>query len=104
MIPDLDLARVQRWIEGRNAEIPFDARDQIRFEIVCVDSRLPKISIVAPGDTAKLNSKVTSPLSVSTNLAASGSISPALQRSPKLRLKASTIASSSGLSVIDLVS
>ena len=33
MIPDLDLARVQRWIEGRNAEIPFDARDQIRFEI-----------------------------------------------------------------------
>ncbi len=33
MIPDLDLARVLRWIERRNAEIPFDARDKIRFEI-----------------------------------------------------------------------
>ncbi len=33
MIPELDLARVQRWIDTRNAEIPFDARDQIRYEI-----------------------------------------------------------------------
>lgn len=39
MIPDLDLdlARVQRWIDARNAEIPFDARDQIRYEIDVAD-------------------------------------------------------------------
>ena len=33
MIPSLDLARVTRWIDALNAEIPFDVRDQIRYEI-----------------------------------------------------------------------
>jgi hypothetical protein len=37
MIPDLDLARVRRWIDARNAEIPVDARDQIRYEIDVAD-------------------------------------------------------------------
>lgn len=33
MIPDLDLARVRNWLDGRNGTLPFDARDQIRFEL-----------------------------------------------------------------------
>ncbi|MCP4961976.1 MAG: DUF3024 domain-containing protein [Actinomycetia bacterium] len=37
MIPDLDLARVQRWIDRRNADIPVDARDLIRFEVDVTD-------------------------------------------------------------------
>jgi hypothetical protein len=37
MIPTLDLARVERWIDARNAEIPEQARDQIRYEIDLTD-------------------------------------------------------------------
>ena len=33
MVPDLDLARVRKWIDGRNAALPPHARDLIRYEI-----------------------------------------------------------------------
>ncbi len=33
MIGDADLARVQRWLDARNDEIPERARDHIRYEL-----------------------------------------------------------------------
>ena len=33
MIPDLDLARAQRWIAARNAALPPHASAQLRYEI-----------------------------------------------------------------------
>ncbi len=33
MIPEADLARVQRWMQARNDAVPEHARDQIRFEM-----------------------------------------------------------------------
>lgn len=38
MLPDLDLARADRWIAKRNDDLPPHAREQIRYEID-VDSR-----------------------------------------------------------------
>ena len=37
MIPDLDLVRVRRWIDKRNAEMPQHVQDQLRFEIDVTD-------------------------------------------------------------------
>lgn len=37
VIPDTDLARVRRWVDARNNEIPEHAREQIRFEIDVTD-------------------------------------------------------------------
>jgi len=48
MIPDLDLARVQRWIDARNAEIPFDARDEIRYEIDVADRMITVLECRPP--------------------------------------------------------
>ncbi len=33
MIPDLDLARIRRWVEARNDDIPIEAREYVRYEI-----------------------------------------------------------------------
>ncbi|GMQ98352.1 MAG: DUF3024 domain-containing protein [Acidimicrobiia bacterium] len=33
MIPEVDLARVQRWMKARNDAVPERVRDQIRFEM-----------------------------------------------------------------------
>ncbi len=38
MIPEVDLARVQRWVKARNDAVPAHVRDQIRFEMD-VDAR-----------------------------------------------------------------
>lgn len=32
-LPDLDIARVRRYVEQRNADIPFDARVPVRCEL-----------------------------------------------------------------------
>ena len=48
MIPDLDLARVQRWIDARNAEIPERARDQIRYEIDVADRTITVLECRPP--------------------------------------------------------
>ena len=48
MIPDLDLARVQRWIDRRNAEIPPAARDQIRYEIDLTDRAITVLECRPP--------------------------------------------------------
>ncbi|MFV0259268.1 MAG: DUF3024 domain-containing protein [Acidimicrobiales bacterium] len=37
MIPDLDLARVRRWVDGRNGELPTHLREKLRFEIDLTD-------------------------------------------------------------------
>jgi len=33
VIPDLDLARVRKWVDGRNADMAPEVREQIRYEI-----------------------------------------------------------------------
>ncbi len=33
VVPDVALAQVRKWIEGRNAALPLRARDLIRYEI-----------------------------------------------------------------------
>lgn len=32
-LPDLDVARARRFVDERNAGMPFDARDQVRYEL-----------------------------------------------------------------------
>lgn len=48
MIPDLDLARVRKWIDQRNAEMPSRARDQIRYEIDVTDRTITVLECRAP--------------------------------------------------------
>lgn len=48
MIPDLDLARVNRWIDARNAEIPPHARDQIRYETDVTDRTITVLECRPP--------------------------------------------------------
>ena len=33
VIPDLDLARVRKWIDGRSVDMAPEVREQIRYEI-----------------------------------------------------------------------
>lgn len=40
MIPDLDLARVRKWIDHRNADMPPHVHDQLRYEIHVTDRNL----------------------------------------------------------------
>jgi hypothetical protein len=48
VIPELDLARVQKWIDGRNADIPPDARDQLRFEVDVTDRTITVLECRPP--------------------------------------------------------
>lgn len=32
-LPELDVARARRYVDERNADMPFDARDQVRYEL-----------------------------------------------------------------------
>lgn len=32
-LPEIDVARARRFVDELNAEMPFDARDQVRFEL-----------------------------------------------------------------------
>lgn len=32
-LPELDIARAQRYVDERNDAMPFDARDQVRYEL-----------------------------------------------------------------------
>ena len=48
MIPDLDLARVRRWIDERNDDVPRDARDQLRFEIDVSDRAITVVECRPP--------------------------------------------------------
>ena len=48
MIPDLDLARVRNWIEGRNDSLPVDARNRIRFELELSDRAITVLECRAP--------------------------------------------------------
>ena len=40
MIPDLDRARVERWVQARNDEIPEHARGKVRIELDVGDRAL----------------------------------------------------------------
>lgn len=48
MIPDLDLARVRRWIDQRNADMPPRARDQVRYEIEVADRTITVLECRPP--------------------------------------------------------
>ncbi len=48
MIPDLDLARVQRWIDARNTALSPRARDQIRYEIDVADRSITVLECRPP--------------------------------------------------------
>lgn len=37
MIPELDLARIRRWVAGLNADLPPRAQGQIRYELDLTD-------------------------------------------------------------------
>ena len=39
-LPELDVARACKFIDARNAEMPFDARDQVRYELDVAPSSL----------------------------------------------------------------
>lgn len=32
-LPELDVARARRFVDELNAEMPFDARDQVKYEL-----------------------------------------------------------------------
>ena len=58
MLPELDVARVQRWLTDRNDKIPPDARDKIRIEadidarsITIVECRPPWRNDIGPAWT-----------------------------------------------------
>jgi hypothetical protein len=40
VLPDTDVARVRRWVDGRNDRLPDRARGQIRFELDVADRHL----------------------------------------------------------------
>jgi len=48
MIPDLDLARVRKWIDQRNADMPPRARDQIRYEVDVADRTITVLECRPP--------------------------------------------------------
>lgn len=47
-LPDLDVARARRFVEERNGEMPFDARDQVRYELDVAPSSLTIVECRAP--------------------------------------------------------
>ena len=48
MIPDLDLARVRRWIDQRNGGMPPHVHDQLRFEIDVTDRTITVLECRPP--------------------------------------------------------
>lgn len=48
MLPEIDVARVRRWVEERNEEIPFDARDTVRIELDVADRHLTVLECRPP--------------------------------------------------------
>jgi hypothetical protein len=48
MIPDLDLARVQKWIGSRNADMAPHVRAQLRYEIDVTDRAITVLECRAP--------------------------------------------------------
>lgn len=48
MLPDLDVARARRFVEERNAGMPLDARDQVRYELDVAPSALTIVECRAP--------------------------------------------------------
>jgi len=52
MIPDLDLARVRKWIDGRDADMTPEVREQIRYEIDVTTVPSPCSNAGPPGARA----------------------------------------------------
>lgn len=48
MIPEPDLARLRRWAEAKNSELPETARGQIRYEIDMTDRTLTIVECRPP--------------------------------------------------------
>jgi hypothetical protein len=47
-LPDLDVARARRYVDERNSEMPFDARDQVRYELDVTPTSLTIVECRAP--------------------------------------------------------
>ena len=50
MIPDLDLARVRRWVDERNEEMPATVRTELRYEIETSDRAITVVECRPPWD------------------------------------------------------
>ena len=48
MIPEADLARVQRWVDTRNQELPEEVRDKVRYELDVTNRTLTIIECRPP--------------------------------------------------------
>lgn len=48
MIPELGLARIRRWVEGLNADLPERARGLIRYELDVTDRTLTVLECRPP--------------------------------------------------------
>jgi hypothetical protein len=47
-LPDLDVARARRYIDERNGDMPFDARDEVRYELDVAPSSLTIVECRPP--------------------------------------------------------
>jgi hypothetical protein len=48
VLPDVDVARARRFVDERNSEMPFGARDQVRYELDVAPSSLTIVECRAP--------------------------------------------------------
>lgn len=48
MIPDLDLARVRKWIDQRNGDMPPHMREQLRYEVDVTDRTITVLECRPP--------------------------------------------------------
>lgn len=48
VLPDLDVARARRYIDERNADVPFDAREQVRYELDIASTSLTVVECRPP--------------------------------------------------------
>jgi len=47
-LPEMDVARVLRWVDARNAAIPPQARDRIRYELDVADRHVTVVECRPP--------------------------------------------------------
>jgi hypothetical protein len=48
VLPEIDVARVRRWVDARNKRIPQRARDQVRYELDIADRHLTVLECRPP--------------------------------------------------------
>jgi Protein of unknown function (DUF3024) len=48
MLPEIDVARVRRWVAARNEDVPYEARDRVRYELDVADRHLTVVECRPP--------------------------------------------------------